>query len=661
MKKTRKILSALLALIMTLSCFAVTSVSAEANESQVSVYDASKGYDTDLATDADGAILIQSANELMGFMQRTATDSFSGKTVKLTTNIVINVGDASTWTKDSTGLVTWVCSNAWDYAFDGIFDGQGHYISGLYAPDTVANDKNNGFFSFVNPTASDRGIKNLSIVNSYFYAPNDNSGALVGAIQGRDTDAAFTIDNVSVQATVVSDGGYAGGFVGKAFDNNLILNITNSRFDGSVSAKGDRVGGLVGSSEDSVNITYCSVGESVSGTGSYYGGIIGYCSGDAVFNIKRCNVGGTVSGAKRVGGIIGHTSEAKVVDNATIPSYITDCKVNATIRVSGERAGGLIGEIHNDSNVVCSKCDVTADIVYTAATNQWGTKTGLLIGIIQNNGDACNIGNSLSISDCIAKGEIVDDKLKSAGCVGYVMSGVSGKSISITIDNVLLAISEGSVIPSVTVNYWESNSSLAFNFSDIKYNFGNVDNSSTYGGAYKGQSGVTPGGTAESATWVASDSLNGVEVFDGWTAVEGKYPTPIKPTAIFGYQHTYDYDVTENSGETYRIRLLATVSGNEYVAAGFKDVSLTYMNSNGQEIGKFDLPVYYCEYLYSSVTGGGETYTANAFLCDNIFCLAMGNISKDVASIVVSATPLVAKDAMNVTVGEEITFTANIH
>jgi hypothetical protein len=240
------------------------------------------------------------------------------------------------------------------------------------------------------------------------------------------------------------------------------------------------------------------------------------------------------------------------------------------------------------------------------------------------------------------------------------MSNVAGKSISITIDNVLLAINSDSIISSVIANYMESGSTLVFNFSNIKYNFGTDDNSSTYGSAYKGGSAVTPGGTANPATWVASEALMGDDVFEGWTAVEGNYPTPIKPTFFLGYQDSYDYDVTENGGATYKLRLLATMTG-EYAAAGFKNISITYKDANGETVETLTLEQYYCKYVYESVMGGGETYAADDYFSDNIFCLTIDGIDANVASIVVNVTPFVATDAENITDGAVVEFTADVH
>ena len=703
MKNTRKILSAFLALVMAMSCFAVMGVSAApaANKNEVSVYSGTP--DTPLETADNGnTILINSADELMGFAELTATNSFSGKTVKLATDVIINKGDASKWTKDTPNLYNWICSNEWGNAFDGNFDGQGHVISGLYSKDNIGDGKNNAFFSFLRPSAN-RTVSNVNIVNSYFYA-SVNAGAIVGYLQPKAANITISIDNVYVDASVISGGEVAGGFIGFiAQDYIMNIDITNSRFDGSVSGTGRRIGGLVANTPgtiDAFNVTNCKVNASINGTkevggiiGSNYatmkidgvsfdgsvtsndtdlGGIAGNSSW-AFTTIQNSNVKAFLNGVKKVGGLIGHTSETK--SNGTV---INNCKVDVDIKVSNERAGGLIAEVHNDSKVFCTNCDVRADIMLNS-DNTWGTKSGVLIGVIQNNGSDGD--NSLTISNCIVKGSVADKNANSAACVGYVLN--SGKTINISISKVLVAMAQGSNVMSLTVNHKEAAGSLVFALSDIKYDSTLLANDSI-NGIYKGSSSASVSGNADyKAEAVATASLKGVAVFDGWTAVDGDYPTPVtatqgadipsvenviayqnygKPTTILGYQDTYENDVIKNAEDTYDLRLVATMFGENYNAVGFKDITVTYKGADGSKIGEtLTQDYYYCSFIYESIKGGDEVYTADSFLCDNVFCLTIANIDADVTAIEITVTPFVADSADNITAGETVSATLNIH
>ena len=132
------------------------------------------------------------------------------------------------------------------------------------------------------------------------------------------------------------------------------------------------------------------------------------------------------------------------------------------------------------------------------------------------------------------------------------------------------------------------------------------------------------------------------------------------PSFFLGHQDSYDADVVEKEGDSYKLRLLATMTG-EYAAAGFKDISITYLDANGAEIATLELDKYYCKYVYDSVMGGGETYTADEYLCDNIFCLTIDGITSDVASIEITATTFVATDAENIIDGETVIYTAYIY
>ncbi len=256
---------------------------------------------------------IDTAAELLGFGTLVnagyATNNFFGKTVYLDADVDLNLGwDASTKTA-ATNL--WKSGN-----FHGTFDGQGHTISGLYVTNASmpSNNARVGFFRYI---ANGAVVRDLAIVNSYFYS-GSSGGQQVGAITGQtnsdiaaggSVDTTNTIENVYVGADVIVENvsGPAGGIVGGLSKN---LSIKNAVFAGTVSSGTDYAGGILGfgnektiTIEDSVNM-------------------------------------GTVNGVKGAGGILGHNTGTTTLTRCVNLGRISDSSASADI--VGLQASGTI-------------------------------------------------------------------------------------------------------------------------------------------------------------------------------------------------------------------------------------------------------------------------------------------------------------------------------
>ena len=104
-------------------------------------------------------------------------------------------------------------------SYNGVFDGAGYSISGLYANGT---GESWGFFSQVYKCT----IKNLSIVDSYF---GESSCYYVGSFVGNGSG---NIENCYSNATIVGLY-YCGGIVGETY-----CTISNCLYNGKITAKG---------------------------------------------------------------------------------------------------------------------------------------------------------------------------------------------------------------------------------------------------------------------------------------------------------------------------------------------------------------------------------------------------------------------------------------
>jgi len=287
----KRILSMLLVLLMLLSTAVAAGVTVIAADHEVeaspkeetvngpSVYDAADGPDYSWYLDGgsnpmEGEIIdgvetytLTSANQFVAFANVTngvgvdTADTFAGKAVVLACDVIINVGDADAWWADTefvgdvatscTDLVQWEPIGArYDstgtnkgYYFGGTFDGQGHYISGVYC----VRKRSNGLFGMLTGAT----VKNFALVNSVFYGcgalDNAKPGAsnqMCGSVSARMKNS--LIDTVYSDSYVYSGYG-AGGIIGymESGDNTVSNAIYTGVVDGST-AHNYYVGGFIG-------------------------------------------------------------------------------------------------------------------------------------------------------------------------------------------------------------------------------------------------------------------------------------------------------------------------------------------------------------------------------------------------------------------------------
>jgi hypothetical protein len=175
--------------------------------------------------------------------------------------------------------------------FTGIFNGNGHKITGLWI-DRPSMDYV-GLFGFTNGAV----IKNIGVE-----IPNGKT------VKGND---------------------HVGGIVGYVADST----ITNSYAIGDVSGF-QNVGGIAGGVSSGSSITNSYAAGNISGS-QYVGGIAGYVSGD----ITNSYATGNILGNEHVGGIAGEASSGSSITN----SYSTG-------DVSGTNSiGGIVGYVNNSS------------------------------------------------------------------------------------------------------------------------------------------------------------------------------------------------------------------------------------------------------------------------------------------------------------------------
>lgn len=244
---------------------------------------------------------------------------------KLMADITINenvLNDDGTLNTDNTDYV----SIGLIRYFYGTFDGNGHKISGIYS-NMRANC--NSFFR-----ANYGVIKNLGIVDSYFYSDYDEMAA-TGAICGKTYGG--EIINCYSSSTVLSTGYRVGGICGYATSASKIIDCYNTGNVYSSKNFGEygEVGGIVGWLAYNSLVKGCYNEGTVSGDGRRTGGIAGE---NYHGTIEDCYNSGTVSSTRAyVGGICG--------DNYGYSSdtIIRNCYNTGTVSTADFDAGGISG------------------------------------------------------------------------------------------------------------------------------------------------------------------------------------------------------------------------------------------------------------------------------------------------------------------------------
>ena len=321
---------------------------------KVSYYDGTSDYSWYEANKTTKTVTLTSASQLYGLADivngtnGATQDNLVGWTIKLGANMVLNNGDATTWSKTNKPEYSWapigdvtVSGTSWSDLkgyFGGTLDGQGHYISGIYS----VRGRDNGFMLYT----IDATITDLAVINSYY--ENDGSsasnGQVLGAIVGRGYG--LTLKNVYSNAKVVCSHKdyHTGGLVGFARSNDTVslkvkgvasqkftygtATISNCVFTGEVVAKandaGSLVGGILGGTDDGFAIIEnCLFAGHIESNDNCVGGIAGRIAADKTTNnldgktngavygseIRNCISAGTVvnSGTKTAfGAVLGH-------------------------------------------------------------------------------------------------------------------------------------------------------------------------------------------------------------------------------------------------------------------------------------------------------------------------------------------------------------------
>lgn len=236
--------------------------------------------------------------------------AFEGKTVTLTADIDLDGSAGDPWTPIG------------DYynPFAGVFDGQGHTVSGLHFDDAGA--KYAGLFGCIRSVGASilgGAIQNVGVTDSYI-----RGRECVGGVCG---ESYGLIQNCWNDSQVMGEGMCVGGVCG--FNKGTVSLCRNT---GAVSGE-DRVGGVCGyMGEDTSKIENCMNTGTVSGN-TMVGGVCGFHE-DGLLT-SSCSIG-QVSGSSDTGGVFGR-------QELLYDPQIENCYFNSDTCGAGGTGEGVTG------------------------------------------------------------------------------------------------------------------------------------------------------------------------------------------------------------------------------------------------------------------------------------------------------------------------------
>ncbi len=303
--------------------------------------------------------------------------------------------------------------------FEGIFDGNGHSLTGF----SVKNAFDNSALVFAYLTSSKAVVRNLTVGapdTPLSLTLTGTSQGMHGGLTGKNQASACTVENVTVYANVRFEGKVSstivfGGIIGRSRNDT----VTNCRFYGSVvftesagnTDKNTYVGGIIGRVEDTSTLTvtgcenYASIDASVrkigSNTKQMVGGIFGGTSAGATIAITDCTNYGTLKSDQYAGGIVGgiHNTAAKLTvqnvrNHADITSATADNSSDSKFLKNGlAAAGGIIGGLSNIATATVSDFAVTGKISSNGSSLDKSTAAGVVGYICSQTNDSVLLQN----------------------------------------------------------------------------------------------------------------------------------------------------------------------------------------------------------------------------------------------------------------------------
>ena len=355
---------------------------------------------------------ISTAQELANFAYYVNNHStgaaYKNKYVELTADIKLNDWVINENGEINTSAQQWVPIGEYGLfyndSFEGIFDGKGHTISGVYITKEYSY---NGLFGDLKHGS----IKNLNVKDSYIVKGSKCTGGVVAYVHGSyyESEGEQLVANSSFQGIIEGSSSastYIGGVVGRD-EVSSKFSIKNCYAEGRISdANASYIGGICAYGPTTYVLDCVNRMDISGGKDNSIGGISG-----SVRGVENCINYGNIdnSTAKNIGGIIGEMTNS-----------ISKCVNYGAITISGSKTtyvGGIVGTTTN--NVVF--CGNFGTINATSVTPSNELYIGGIVG-----------QTGYLIKKCYNHGNInaTSNSIKRAGLVGEYMADVNYGNIS---------------------------------------------------------------------------------------------------------------------------------------------------------------------------------------------------------------------------------------
>ena len=363
--------------------------------------------------------VIMTAEQLahLSFVVNSGDKNFSGKYFKLGADIALNegvlLGADGKLVGDPDSLLNWTPIGNADVAFDGVFDGDGHVVSGMFVDVTGPN---NGLFGNVSGI-----VRNVTVEDSWV-----RGGKYTGGIVGKNVG---TVENATNRATVSGTEDCVGGVVGRSEkrtfqENSVLKNLLN---EGPVSGK-ENVGGVAGSVYQ-VTVNGAKNIVKVEGIDAV-GGVFGSISGTSKNELNDLVNSGEVSGENFVGGIAGAFGGSLRIygGNTSFGCLKETYSISSSGRVGRAKNTGKISGKDFVSGVFGALCNAeTEELANTGRIE--GTR--YVSGVVGSSGYSTtrrmyNVGD---VSGGVFAGGIFAENQKGVTSAAYSVGEVTGDSL----------------------------------------------------------------------------------------------------------------------------------------------------------------------------------------------------------------------------------------
>jgi hypothetical protein len=193
--------------------------------------------------------------------------------------------------------------------------------------------------------------QNLAISGLVINKPNDSYQGLFGYIGSESS----VIQNVNIVNCDITGGSSTGGVVGYA--QYAQASILHCQVSGSVKCTSNMncIGGVAGYSKSFVDD--CVSTASVSGGGSYHGGIVG----DNYGTVQNCFCAGSVEGSKCVGSIVGDKNSSTLINNFHLSTTTGGVGAYGSTTGTDQEGAELVVKITTNNDLITLTLPAKAD------------------------------------------------------------------------------------------------------------------------------------------------------------------------------------------------------------------------------------------------------------------------------------------------------------